>query len=317
MDNSSQNNQYAPQPQPPQPTPPPYPQQPYPQQPVPQQPIVGVPTPYQMPPKKGLSKGAIWGIISGVIGVILVVVAVVLAVVLLGGPSEADYTAMQTQLKDAKSQRQQMNKNIKPYMEGLLDGEVSGSKLKDSLTAYKASIDKLKDMKATKDADVKAAYDELIKEHDEIVAYVESILSIEEKAEKAYELCDGSGLPSDTDFSSAGKVKEFFTLVKSLGKECSEALSELSNTKSKELNNYFKGIIEIYEEQVDLADGVIAALGGTENELLSALTEFAGQAEKISSETVELSENIMSEVKQYDQVKKITSLEEVINKKLK
>ena len=57
-------------------------------------------TPYQMQPKKKMSKGALWGIIGGKIGLVVIIVGVVLAVLLLGGPSKADYKAAGEKLND-------------------------------------------------------------------------------------------------------------------------------------------------------------------------------------------------------------------------
>ena len=93
MDNSNNNKpQVPPQPQFQQV------QQPQPQQQFPQQPVMG--TPYQMPPKKKMSKGVMWGIVGGIIGLVVIIVGVVLAVLLLGGPSKADYKAAGEKLNE-------------------------------------------------------------------------------------------------------------------------------------------------------------------------------------------------------------------------
>ncbi len=77
MDNSNNNKpQVPPQPQFQQAPQQPQVQQPQPQQQqFPQQPVMG--TPYQMPPKKKMSKGAMWGIIGGIIGLVVIIVGVV------------------------------------------------------------------------------------------------------------------------------------------------------------------------------------------------------------------------------------------------
>ena len=102
MDNSNSNKpQVSPQPQFQQtPQQPQFQQvqQPQSQQQFPQQPVMG--TPYQMPPKKKMSKGVMWGIVGGIIGLVVIIVGVVLAVLLLGGPSKADYKAAGEKLND-------------------------------------------------------------------------------------------------------------------------------------------------------------------------------------------------------------------------
>ncbi len=93
------DNNNKPQPQvPPQPQFQQAPQQPQPQQQFQQQPVMG--TPYQMPPKKKMSKGALWGIVGGIIGLVVIILGVILAVLLLGGPSKADYKAAVDKVND-------------------------------------------------------------------------------------------------------------------------------------------------------------------------------------------------------------------------
>ena len=75
MDNSNNNKsqpQVPPQPQFQQAPQQPQVQQPQPQQQFPQQPVMG--TPYQMPPKKKMGKGAKWGIIGGIVGLVVIVI---------------------------------------------------------------------------------------------------------------------------------------------------------------------------------------------------------------------------------------------------
>ena len=99
MDNSNNNKpQVPPQPQFQQAPQQPQAQQPQPQQQFPQQPVMGAP--YQMPPKKKMSKGALWGIIGGIIGLVVIIDGVVLAVLLLSGPSKADYKAAGEKLNE-------------------------------------------------------------------------------------------------------------------------------------------------------------------------------------------------------------------------
>ena len=104
-------------------------QQPQPQQQFPQQPVMG--TPYQMSPKKKMSKGAMWGIIGGIIGLVVIIVGVVLAVLLLSGPSKADYKAAGEKLNDV----------IKVYNETSISlSYVSTSETKSSLESTRKKL---------------------------------------------------------------------------------------------------------------------------------------------------------------------------------
>jgi len=145
--NSKNRQQIPPQPQPQ------FQQFPQPQQPQFQQPQLIMGTPYQMPPKKKMSKGALWGIIGGIIGLTITIVGVVLAVILLSGPSKEDYKDLLSQFTsiDLKSSFVSDNskKNIKAETDKMV-GKV------DDLNK------KMSSHRALKDKEVKEAYDKYI-----------------------------------------------------------------------------------------------------------------------------------------------------------
>lgn len=100
-------------------------QQPQSQQQFPQQPVMG--TPYQMPPKKKMSKGVMWGIVGGIIGLVVIIVAVLL----LGGPSKADY----------KAAGEKLNETIEVYNKA--DSSLSYISTSETETSLKSNRDKL------------------------------------------------------------------------------------------------------------------------------------------------------------------------------
>ena len=156
MDNSNNNK---PQPQvPPQPQFQQAPQQPQVQQPqsqqqFSQQPVMG--TPYQMPPKKKMSKGAMWGIIGGIIGLVVIIVGVVLAVLLLGGPSKADY-------KDLLSQFTGLDVGDAFISENGAGTKNTKDKIYKAIEKINNLNKKMSSHKALRDKDVKAAYDKYV-----------------------------------------------------------------------------------------------------------------------------------------------------------
>ena len=123
-------------------------------QPAPEGQPVQVPqgTPYQMPPKKKLSKGALWGIIGGSIGLVLVIVGVVLAIVLLGGPSKEDYAKAADYMQDFKIEDNKDIFNAKTSDE-------AKKKIDEFTKKADEYFDKLGADKVMRDAEVKKAYD--------------------------------------------------------------------------------------------------------------------------------------------------------------
>ena len=195
MDNSNNNKpqpQVPPQPQFQQAPQQPQVQQPQPQQQFPQQPVMG--TPYQMPPKKKMGKGAMWGLIGGIIGLVVIILGVVLAVLLLSGPSKADYKAAVDKVNDTIEIYNKASTSL---------SYVSTSETKSSLESTRKKLASTKDevdgklselgkMKAiTGDKEVREKYDAL-----------KNKLGKFDSAVDAFDEVYGKILPAVADFST-------------------------------------------------------------------------------------------------------------------
>lgn len=238
MDNSNNNKpQIPPQPQfqqvPQQPPQFQQFQQPQPQQQFPQQPIMG--TPYQMPPKKKMSKGALWGIIGGSIGLIILVIGVVLAVILLSGPSKEDYKDLLSQFTglDLKISflSEGNEKNIKPETDKMVEKV-------DDLNK------KMSSHRALKDKDVKEAYDKYIDSwNNGAKEYIEFVGAYTE-----YSFNKACSKPSGINgYIRAGKdeVAEYYD---SKMKGCMDYLDKMSKSDNKTVSEYGKNLKEYYTE---------------------------------------------------------------------
>ena len=230
MDNSNNNKpQVPPQPQFQQ-----APQQPQVQQPQPQQPVIG--TPYQMPPKKKMSKGAAWGIIDGIVGLVVIIVGVVLAVLLLSGPSKADY-------KDLLSQFTGLDVG-----DAFISENGAGTKnTKDKI--YKA-IEKINDLnkkmsshRALRDKDVKAAYDKYVDSwNNGAREYLEFLVILTE--DKTYEKCKS---PDVSKYLRESK-ENFEKRLDSETKDCIDYLDKMSKSENKLASKYGKDWKNYYTE---------------------------------------------------------------------
>ena len=224
MDNSNNNKpQVPPQPQFQQ-----APQHPQVQQPQPQQPVIG--TPYQMPPKKKMSKGAAWGIIGGIVGLVVIILGVVLAVLLLSGPSKADY-------KDLLSQFTGLDVG-----DAFISENGAGARnTKDKI--YKA-IEKINDLnkkmsshRALRDKDVKAAYDKYVDSwNNGAREYLDFLAILTE--DKTYEKCKS---PDVSKYLRESK-ENFET------KDCIDYLDKMSKSENKLASKYGKDWKNYYTE---------------------------------------------------------------------
>ena len=216
-------------------------QQPQPQQQFPQQPVMG--TPYQMPPKKKMSKGALWGIIGGIIGLVVIIVGVVLAVLLLGGPSKADYKAAGEKLNDV----------IKVYNETSISlSYVSTSETKSSLESTRKKLASTKEevnnqlteigkMKAvTGDKEVREKYDAL-----------KNKLSKFNDAIDVFDEVYGKILPAVADFSDSSNSSNISTLESAVKKARQDLKgADIKNEHNKKFVKDFTAQLEKLEEML-------------------------------------------------------------------
>ena len=234
MDNSNNNKpQTPPQPQFQQAPQQPQAQQPQPQQQFPQQPVMG--TPYQMPPKKKMSKGALWGIIGGSIGLIILVIGVVLAVILLSGPSKEDYKDLLSQFTglDLKISflSEGNEKNIKPETDKMVEKV-------DDLNK------KMSSHRALKDKDVKEAYDKYIDSwNNGAKEYIEFVGAYTE-----YNFSKTCSLPSGLSGYIREAKDEVAEYYDSKMKDCMDYLDKMSKSDNKTVSEYGKNLKKYYTE---------------------------------------------------------------------
>ena len=200
-------------------------------------------TPYQMPPKKKMSKGAMWGIIGGIIGLVVIIVGVVLAVLLLSGPSKADYKAAGEKLNDV----------IKVYNETSISlSYVSTSETKSSLESTRKKLASTKEevnnqlteigkMKAvTGDKEVREKYDAL-----------KNKLGKFNDAIDAFDEVYGKILPAVADFSDSSNSSNISTLESAVKKARQDLKgADIKNEHNKKFVKDFTAQLEKLEEML-------------------------------------------------------------------
>ena len=237
MDNSNNNKpqpQVPPQPQFQQAPQQPQVQQPQPQQQFPQQPIMG--TPYQMPPKKKMSKGAKWGIIGGIIGLVVIILGVVLAVLLLSGPSKADY-------KDLLSQFTGLDVGDAFISENSAGTKNTKDKIYKAIEKINNLNKKMSSHKALRDKDVKAAYDRYVDSwNNGAREYLDFLVILTE--DKTYEKCKS---PDVSKYLRESK-ENFEERLDSETKDCIDYLDKMSKSENKLASKYGKDWKNYYTE---------------------------------------------------------------------
>jgi len=235
MDNSNNNKpQVPPQPQFQQAPQQPQTQQPQPQQQFPQQPVMG--TPYQMPPKKKMSKGALWGIIGGIIGLVVIIVGVVLAVLLLSGPSKADY-------KDLLSQFTGFDINNAFISKSSTGTKNRKAEIDETIGKIDDLNKKMGSHKALRDKDVKEAYDKYLDSwNNGAKEYVEFIGAFTEN--NFYEKCRLTEVSKHIRESKESIEKYFDSNMK----DCMDSLDKMSKSNNKLVAKYGEDLKKYYSE---------------------------------------------------------------------
>mgnify|MGYP000884675687 FL=1 len=235
MDNSNNNKpQVPPQPQFQQAPQQPQVQQPQPQQQFPQQPVMG--TPYQMPPKKKMGKGAMWGLIGGIIGLVVIILGVVLAVLLLSGPSKADY-------KDLLSQFTGFDINNAFISKSNTITKNRKAEIDDTIKKIDDLNKKMGSHKALRDKDVKAAYDKYLDSwNNGAKEYVEFIGAFVEN--NFYEKCMLAEVSKHIRESKESVEKYFDSNIK----DCINSLDKMSKSNNKLAAKYGEDLKKYYSE---------------------------------------------------------------------
>jgi len=192
-------------------------------------------TPYQMPPKKKMSKGALWGIIGGIIGLTITIVGVVLAVILLSGPSKEDY-------KDLLSQFTGID---------LKSSFVSGNSKKNIKAETDKMVEKVDDLnkkmsshRALKDKEVKEAYDKYIDSwNNGAKEYIEFVGAYTE-----YNFSKTCSLPSGLNGYIREAKDEVAEYYDSKMKDCMDYLDKMSKSDNKTVSEYGKNLKKYYTE---------------------------------------------------------------------
>lgn len=191
-------------------------------------------SPYQMPPKKKMSKGALWGIIGGSIGLVVVVVAVILAIVFLGGPSKEDYKDLVSTINSFN--RSEISEGVSSDPDNYKENV---NKAIEKVDEYHKKIDS---HKALKDKELKTAYDKYISEWDkskkQLVEVADGMSSYRKYA-KACKAYVGVSYATKTGDEVA---KEFDEKMKG----CSKTLKDMEKSSNSKVSEFAKKMSEYY-----------------------------------------------------------------------
>ena len=269
-------------------------------QPVPPQPTPGMP--YQMPPKKKMSKGALWGIIGGSIGLIVLIVGIVLAVIFLGGPSKADYQAAQEKMNSIITKYNKVSSSLSYISTSETKSSLESNR--DKITTAKGDINKaltdLGKMKAvTNDKEVREKYD-----------------NIKNRLEKFNEVMDALGevygklLPAMSEYTSTSSSYNISNLATSIKK----TKQDLKNADIKhEYNKKFvKDFTEQLEKMEEMLPKIIEMRSDYKKYDSSYMTEFYTINTKIQKIAREWQSNMQKIGEEGELRNELNSLEDIL-----
>ena len=267
---------------------------------VPPQPTPGMP--YQMPPKKKMSKGALWGIIGGSIGLIILIVGIVLAVIFLGGPSKADYQAAQEKMNSIITKYNKVSSSLSYISTSETKSSLESNR--DKITTAKGDINKaltdLGKMKAvTNDKEVREKYD-----------------NIKNRLEKFNEVMDALGevygklLPAMSEYASTSSSYNISNLATSIKK----TKQDLKNADIKhEYNKKFvKDFTEQLEKMEEMLPKIIEMRSDYKKYDSSYMTEFYTINTKIQKIAREWQSNMQKIGEEGELRNELNSLEDIL-----
>lgn len=251
------------------------------QQPIQPTAVLADNDPYRMPPKKGLSKGAIWGIVGGVTALVLIVVAIVLAIVFLSGPTKDDY-------RRALYRTQDFNKEMQSYTSTLVSPSDPES-TKEKIDTIKKKIDDyLTDLgkeKAMSDREVKRLYDEMVVEYKQAKQSLAAIPNAIGLTSCSYIYVSYVGR------STTEVMKDFEEKTS----KCSQALKNIENESNEDLKKYGREYSKYLSDYRDYlqkrttgAIGIYPPEGPGSTKLYNILRKITDSGKKISTKEKEL-----------------------------
>lgn len=223
---------------------------------------------------KGLSKGALWGIIGGSIGLVVLIIGIVLAVVFLGGPSKDDYKAAHEQMTSVRSAYLKVGTSFRSVLYG--SSSASADDIKEAITNYKSSVDKLKGMKALRDKDVKQKYDEFVSQNEKFTTAVDELADASDEILAISKHCRTSGL-SSLGVDRSKMLERYDSVVG----PCSSAVKKLSKVKNESIASEAKKLADAYDEQRTIVEELQNAYNaGNSSGVSAAASKLYSQASK-------------------------------------
>lgn len=188
-----------------------------------------------VPPKKGLSKGALWGIIGGSIGLIVIIVGIVLAVVFLGGPSKADYQ------EAAKTLKEFDGNNLNSALRSA-NADNAKKLIEEGVERADSMMKKLDSSKIMRDEETKKSFGEYKSAYEKVRPNLLAIAGL------IGEVKDFSKKCSPSYFGYSGKpAEEVKKLYAEKMSDCYKLLDNVAKSEQKEVQDFAKQMKEYYE----------------------------------------------------------------------
>lgn len=247
-------------------------------------------------------------------GVVAVIVAIVAGMILFGGPTKSDYNDAVTAMKAVRDDYKEIDRVARrASSNSLMSGSTESISAEKELKVYRESADKLKELKALRDKEVKEAYDKFLQKHEKFVPYIEDTSKSLVDFVQMNKTCNAisSSLRSLSTTEKNQAIAEFSKKMQ----PCEKAIDKLKESKNKTFAEFGDKMSNTLKDLKEVATEMAQANSSSALEMLSVRSKLLKSVRSMGDAMREFSTKMREDSKNYDVADEINTLGKLVVQK--